>query len=173
MIDDSPSFAGLFSEDYLVNLTNRHGLPRDLVSEVALSEFKIVEHERAVVFYHGAWSGPSVAALKLICTSMSGANKQFPIFLVNADSLSASNSADIEKAKELFGAHIGAWGETCWIRNGNIVARDILGKMRSTHEFSKDHSANLKPGAERHQQIAPSLEELKDHIQERIKLVNS
>lgn len=36
MIDDSPSFAGLFSEDYLVNLTNRHGLPRDLVSEVAV-----------------------------------------------------------------------------------------------------------------------------------------
>ncbi|MBX9671079.1 MAG: hypothetical protein K2X93_26050 [Candidatus Obscuribacterales bacterium] len=173
MIDDSPSFEGLFSDDYLGNLTNRHGLPRNLVSEVALAEFNIGDHERAVVFYHGAWSGPSAAALKLLCTAMSARNKQIPIFLVNADSLNASNSADIEKAKELFGQHIGAWGETCWIRNGDIVARDILGRIRSMHESSKDYSVILKPGAERHQQMSPSLEELKIHIQERINLVNS
>lgn len=173
MIDDSTSFAGLFSDDYLGNLTNRHGLPRNLVSEVALAEFDIGDHERAVVFYHGAWSGPSVAALKLLCASMREADKQFPLLLVNADSLNASNSADIEKAKELFGSHIGAWGETCWIRNESIVARDILGRIRSTHEFSKNHSAILKRTTEHHQQMLTSIEELKTLIQERINLVNS
>lgn len=166
---DGGSSAGLFSEDYLLNLTNRHGLPRESVSEVALCEFTIADHECAVVFYHGAWSGPSAAALNLLCTAMSTAINKFPIFLVNADSI--RNDADFAKAKKLFGPHIGAWGETCWIRNGNIIAQDILGRLRTTRESGKYYSANSGTVAEGHQ--AQSLEELKAHIRERINLVNS
>lgn len=173
MTDDSPSFAGLISEDYLTNLTSTSGFPRNLISEISLADLNVENHERAVVFYHGAWSGPSVAALKLLLASMSTIDDQFPIFLINADSLTTSNTADIEKAKELFGPYIGAWGETCWIKKGAIVARDILGRIKSTHEFSKDYSGVLKPGAQLQKQAARTLEELKAHVQERIKLVNS
>ncbi|MBS1952912.1 MAG: hypothetical protein JST89_01935 [Cyanobacteria bacterium SZAS-4] len=174
-MNDDSSLAGLFSDNYLAKLAATSGLSRDLLAEIQLAKFSIEDHERAVVFYHGVWSGPSVAPLRLLCSAMATARGQFPILLVNADSLDVNNRTEIAKAKELFGPFIGAWGETCWIKNGAIIAQDILGRLGPMHESSKDFSSTLKQGKrlQGDEQLLRTLDELKRHIVQRIELVIS
>lgn len=139
-MDDSPNFTGLFNKNDLERLADEAQLPRELLSEVSLATFNIRSHDRAVVFYHGFWSGPSVVALRELCSNMAETANKFPILLVNADSVEAMNDEQIARLKELFGEQIGAWGETCWIKQGTIVARDILG-----HKSTEMKTERAKP----------------------------
>ncbi|MBX9685801.1 MAG: pentapeptide repeat-containing protein [Candidatus Obscuribacterales bacterium] len=55
-------------EDHLRKVTS--ALPNALVQIVKVDSFSYHAQERAVVFYHGAWSAPSSASLKLLCRNI-------------------------------------------------------------------------------------------------------
>lgn len=104
-------------------------LDPNLICAAQLENLRIDNLARAVIFYHGGWSGTSVSALRLLCRVMAEATTKFQIIVVNADELGDNcDNKTFDKAKMLFGPSIGAWGETCWIKGGRIIARDILGK---------------------------------------------
>ncbi len=117
-------------EDYLKKITN--SLAPELVHTVYADHFFPENFEKAVLFYHGAWNGPSVAALRALCSGLAKLAEPPPLYVLNADdcccSCCSSHDDQLNKIEQYFGQPVGAWGETAWIINHKIVARDAFGK---------------------------------------------
>lgn len=102
-------------------------LPPELVHGTQIDDFVPENHEKAILFYHGAWSGPSVAAIKAIFACIGRVPDPPALFVLNADDFtSATTEPQWRKLKLWFGGVLHADGETAWIVNHRIVARDVV-----------------------------------------------
>lgn len=149
-------------ETRVQSLAETCGLGKNLVSVTSLCAIRIEEIERAVIFYHGIWSGPSVAVFRLLCTTIAESEKPVPVMVVNADELSDAKPELHQIAADFFGPSIGAWGETCWIRTGQIIGRDVLwwknGDRAQQHTLARHY----------HRRVQASDTETRELIRRRI-----
>lgn len=109
-----------------VVLERVHPFPKDYIQFSKITEFQIESKSNAVLFYHGAWSGPSVRSLELLGKKLSSQKKIPTLIIFNADDYNDSSPDQISKLVSLFGPKIGANGETAWIINGEYKGFDIL-----------------------------------------------
>jgi hypothetical protein len=101
------------------------------VPYIKIDELDIALHKRAVVYYHGAWSGPSVRVYRLLQQKL-GSLKDPPALLVlDADDFIKCTDGQRRKLQQLFGPETGGFGETCWIKDGHVMAQDILAKLQT------------------------------------------
>jgi hypothetical protein len=100
---------------------------------------RLAEIRRGVVFVLAAWSGPSLIALKRFTRIMSELpTSGLDLVVVDTDCLDAESEA------QLFGTdgfRPGGWGETIWVRDGVVVAREIAGL--SSEQALRDHTRVL------------------------------
>ncbi len=162
-------FEGEMTESFNQNvnaLAVQNGLAEDMVAVCNLDEIEIESIQKAVVFYHGAWSGPSVVVLKILIKVISDFGP-LKLIVVNADQLNSDyRKEDLEKARILFGPVISAWGETCWILEGKIYHQDILWWKDS------DEARKFSKSGEYNRRIQASADEIRTLIKERIELLN-
>lgn len=94
---------------------------------------------RGVVFVFAAWSGPAVVAFRMLTRLMSELpTSVLDLVVLDTDCLSA------EPATQLFGTEgfiAGGYGETVWVRDGVIVAREIAASARE--QTLRDHIREL------------------------------
>lgn len=107
---------------------------------LSLADVEISAFDKAVIFYHGEWSGPSLVTLDLLCESLSEMHGIPELIVVNADELNSASETLRSKAKELFGHDLGAYGETCWISNGEIKDKAVL--YWKEYEQDNNHKAS-------------------------------
>lgn len=149
-------------EQNVISLVVQNGLAEDSVSVCKLGDIEVENIQQVVVFYHGAWSGPSVVVLKILIEVISEYGS-LKLLVVNADELTSDyRSEDVEKAKKLFGPVIGAWGETCWILEGEIVHQDILWWKNS------DEARKFSETGEYNRRVQTSADEIRTLLRERI-----
>jgi hypothetical protein len=100
---------------------------------------RLAEIRRGVVFVLAAWSAPSVVALKRFTRIMSELpTSGLDLVVVDTDCLDAESEA------QLFGTdgfRPGGWGETIWVRDGVVVAREIAGL--GSEQALRDHTRRL------------------------------
>jgi len=94
------------------------------------AQINIAECERTVIFYWAPWSGPSAAAWIELVSRLAEAQVMVQVLLVHYDYW-----AD-PACVTLFGPEIGGWGETCWVRKGEIIGREIFGRCASGQTFA-------------------------------------
>lgn len=92
---------------------------------------------RGIVFVFAAWSGPAVAGFRAFSKIMNELPTE-PLDLIVFDFDNLTN----ESAAWLFGTdgfRAGGYGETIWIRDGRIVARE----WASSESMVRDHTLEL------------------------------
>lgn len=97
-----------------------------LVTAAQLESVDVKSLTKAVIFCYAGWSGPAVNAFRMLCSVMAASATTFEIVVINNDEL--TDEKNFDKAKILLGRALGGFGETCWVRDGIIIAQDDLGK---------------------------------------------
>jgi hypothetical protein len=115
-------------------------LPIEQIRVVSrFEDVRLMEIRRGVVFVFAAWSGPAVMALQMFTRIMSELpTTALDLVVLDTDCLTA------ESATQLFGTDgfiAGGYGETIWVRDGVIVAREIAAPARE--QALRDHSREL------------------------------
>jgi hypothetical protein len=106
-------------------LPKRSSLPSSLsdsVSYVVPSQICVADYKRAVVFYWAPWSGPAMVVWRELLTKLAMIELPLQIPLIHYDYWTDPICIT------LFGPYIGGWGETCWIRNGEIIGKEVFGR---------------------------------------------
>lgn len=148
-------------------LAVQNGLAVENIAVCQLRDIAVESIQKAVVFYHGAWSGPSGAVLRILIEVISEFGGSLKLIVVNADELTSDyRNEDLEKAKELFGPVVGAWGETCWILEGKIVQQDIFWWKNS------DEARRFTESGDFNRRIQASKEEIRTVVRARIEHLN-
>jgi len=102
-------------------------------------DVRLTDLRRGVVFVFAAWSATAVIALQMFTRLMS----EFPTSLLDLVVLD-TDCLTAEFATQLFGTDgfiAGGSGETIWVRDGVIVARDIAAPARE--QILRDHTRQL------------------------------
>ncbi|MGE0266666.1 MAG: hypothetical protein AB7V06_28590 [Candidatus Obscuribacterales bacterium] len=113
-------------ESEVIRTATKNGLSANRIQFSTISDIDISKEEYAVCFYHAIWSAQSVSVFPRLCFALSSCSDRLKVLIFDADELSNAKPEIQEKAALLFGPCIGGYGETCWIRNGKIMARDVL-----------------------------------------------
>lgn len=113
-------------------LPKRSSLPSSLsdsVSYVVPSQICIADYKRAVIFYWAPWSGPAMVVWRELLTRLAMIEMPLQIPLIHYDYWTDPICVT------LFGPEIGGWGETCWVRNGEIIGNEVFGRcaLGQTH----------------------------------------
>lgn len=108
----------------IVEIAANYGFHRLCVT--SLRELDVAGLGSAIIFYHGLWSGPSVAVFEVLCETLAEVSSPPDLVVIDADELNDAEQWLREKAQDVFGAVIGAWGETCWVRRGEVMHREML-----------------------------------------------
>ncbi|MBP6744961.1 hypothetical protein KA344_06975 [bacterium] len=106
-------------------LPKRSNLPpalADSVSYVLPSQICLADYKRAVIFYWAPWSGPAHAVWTELLSKLAKVELPLQILLIHYD------YGTDPMCTTLFGTGVGAWGETCWVRNGEIIGREVFGR---------------------------------------------
>ena len=102
-------------------------------------DVRLTEIRRGIVFVFAAWSGPAVVAFQMFTRVMSELpTGSLDLVVLDTDCLTA------ESATQLFGTGgfiAGGYGETIWVRDGVIVAREIAVPFRV--QALRDHTREL------------------------------
>lgn len=117
----------------MAELPGRSGVPPSLSEAVWFvppAQINISGCERTVIFYWAPWSGPSSAAWIELVNRLAESQVKVQILLVHSDYW--TDPACVT----LFGPEIGGWGETCWVRKGEIIGREIFGRCASEQTFA-------------------------------------
>lgn len=102
-------------------------------------DVRLTEIRLGVVFVFAAWSGPAVVAFEMFTRLMSELPTG-PLDLVVLDTDCLTN----ESAAQVFGTEgfiAGGYGETVWVRDGVIVAREIAVPARE--QSVRNHTREL------------------------------
>lgn len=86
------------------------------------ARINIADCKRTLIFYWAPWSGPSVAVWLKLVSKLAESQAKVQILLVHYDYWTDPVCVTH------FGPEIGGWGETCWIRNGEIIGREVFGR---------------------------------------------
>lgn len=102
-------------------------------------DVRLTEIRRGVVFVFAAWSGPAVVALKRFTQVMSELpTSSLDLVVLDTDCLTA------ESATKLFGTdgfRAGGYGETIWVKDGVVIAREIAAP--ASEQALRDHTREL------------------------------
>ncbi len=98
---------------------------------IKIDELDITRHKRAVLYYHGAWSGPSVRVFRLLQQKLATLVDPPVLLVLNADDFAHCDDKQRRKITQLFGPDVAAFGETCWIKDGKVTAQDVLAKLET------------------------------------------
>lgn len=102
-------------------------------------DVRLTEISRGVVFVFAAWSGPSVLGFRRFTRVMSELPTiSLDLVVLDTDCLTA------ESATQLFGTdgfQAGGYGETIWVKDGVVVAREIATPARE--QALLDHTRAL------------------------------
>ena len=114
--------------------------PMELLRVVGrLEDVRLTNIRRGVVFVFAAWSGPAAVALRRFTQVMNELpTSSLDLVVLDTDCLTA------EFATELFGTdgfQAGGYGETIWIRDGVVVAREIAAP--GGEQALRDHTRAL------------------------------
>ena|SRR6266567_5327869 len=89
----------------------------------SFDEVQLARMRRGVVFVFAAWSGSAVMGLQRFTKVMKSFDtRSLDLVVLDIDCLTE------DSASQLFGVPsftTGGWGETLWIRDGRIVAREL------------------------------------------------
>lgn len=111
-------------KSHIVDIAATYGFHNLCV--VSLRELDVAGLGSAIIFYHGLWSGPSVAVFEVLCEALAEVSSPPDLVVIDADELNDAEQWLCEKAQDVFGPVIGAWGETCWVRRGEVMHREML-----------------------------------------------
>jgi hypothetical protein len=98
---------------------------------IKIEELDLSSHKKAVLYYHGAWSGPSVRVFRLLQQKLASLIDPPALLVLNAEDFAHADDKQRKKITQLFGPDVAAFGETCWIKEGKVMAQDVLGKMET------------------------------------------
>jgi len=111
----------------------------------SFEELQFSTIRRGIVFVLAAWSGPAVLALQRFTKVLKTIDtSSLDLLVLEIDSLAQGS------AMQLFGSEgftTGGWGETIWIRDGRVVARELAHTAsevlieRHTKGLLEDHAA--------------------------------
>ena len=115
-------------------------LPMERLRVVSrFEDVRLTEICRGVVFVFAAWSGPAVLALRRFTQVMSELpTDSLDLVVLDTDCLTA------EAATQLFGTdgfRAGGYGETIWVKDGVVVAREIAAP--ASEQALRDHTREL------------------------------
>jgi hypothetical protein len=89
----------------------------------SFDEIQLPKMRRGIVFVFAAWSVPAVAGLRRFTKILLPLDtRSLDLVVLDTDCLNE------DSASQLFGIpsfSTGGWGETIWIRDGRIVAREL------------------------------------------------
>ena len=100
-------------------------------SSVPLQRFRILQSldhldfsqiRLGIVFLFATWSGPCLLGFQRFTRTLKSFTEPIEVFVVDSDCVSESS------AEKLFGSSgfkIGGWGEAVWIRDGQVIAREL------------------------------------------------
>ena len=116
-------------------------LPMDRLRVVSrFEDVRLPEIRRGVVFVFARWSGPAVVALQRFTKVMQALDTHLlDLVVLDIDGLTNETEA------QLFGTDgfpAGGNGETIWLREGIIVAREIAAPDNSEH-LLREHTRRL------------------------------
>lgn len=86
--------------------------------------FEVGAFEGAVIFIYAAWSGPATWAFQHVTSALADSESMATIWGYDTDDFTAPNP--LIETFEQMGAKMGGWGESLWIRKGQVVG--ALGK---------------------------------------------
>ena len=118
--------------DILPMLRKRSAIPMERLRVVSrFEDVQLGKIRRGIIFVFAAWSGPAVLGFERFTQMLSEFSaSSLDAVVLDTDCLTA------ETATQLFGTdgfRAGGYGETIWVRDGVIIAREV----------SSDHSASV------------------------------